>query len=187
MVVTHNKEKAYNAITYFLQNTSLCNKKKLFKLLWLLDSEHFEQIGRSVTGFEYAAWEMGPVPVELHAAIDSRAPELMEAFNVSTYTDKRGRDTITLTSKGEFDRRYFSRNEMALLESLADRFELMNGDEMEKFTHRQGTPWHKVWVEEGKQNAPIPYKYALDHLPEEERESILALAEERSAFLVNYK
>lgn len=187
MNATHKKEKAYNAITFFLENTTMCNKKKLFKLLWLLDSEHFQQIGRSVTSYEYAAWPMGPVPVELHTAIEGQAPELTESFDINRQTDKRNRTTITLVSKREFDGKYFSRNELELLKSLAYRFDMMTGDEMEAFTHREGTPWYKVWVTEGKQQAAIPFEYALDHLPEDEREAVLVIAEESRAFLTHYK
>jgi uncharacterized phage-associated protein len=187
MSATHTKEKAYNAITFFLENTTMCNKKKLFKLLWLLDSEHFRQIGRSVTGYEYAAWPMGPVPVELHNAIENQESDLTESFDINRQTDKRNRTTITLVNKREFDKRYFSRNELDLLQRLAYNFDVMTGDEMEAFTHREGTPWYKVWVTEGRQQAEIPYEYALDNLPEDEKESILAIAEERRAFLTNYK
>lgn len=187
MIITHNKEKVYNAITFFLERTGMCNKKKLFKLLWLLDSEHFRQIGRSVTGYEYAAWPMGPVPVELHNAIKNSDPELIEAFDISTQVDKRGRETTTFVSKREFERKYFSKNELELLESLSYRFDLTTGDEMEAFTHREGTPWYKVWVTEGRQQAVIPYEYALDHLPEDDKEAVLSIAEEQRAFLTNYQ
>jgi len=187
MSVTHNKEKAYNAIAFFLEHTTACHKKKLFKLLWLLDSEHFRQIGRSVTGYEYEAWPMGPVPVELHNAIEGQEPDLTERFDISRQTDRRNRTTISLVNKREFDKRYFSKNELELLKSLAYRFDMMTGDEMEAFTHREGTPWYKVWVTEGKQQAAIPYEYALDDLPEDEREAVLAIAEERRAFLTNYR
>lgn len=187
MIVTHNKEKAYNAIIFFTKNTAMCNKKKLYKLLWLLDSEHFELIGRSVTGYEYAAWPMGPVPVELHNAIENESPELIEAFNIYTQTGKRDYDSTALISKHEFERKYFSRAEFELMVSLADRFDLMNGTEMEAFTHRQGTPWYRVWHTEGNRQAIIPYEYALDHMKDEERQVILEISEEGEAFLANYK
>lgn len=187
MPINYKKEKAYNAIAFFLENTTMCNKKKLFKLLWLLDSEHFRQIGRGVTGYEYQAWPMGPVPAELNTAIESEDAELMERFDVNRQTDKRGRLTITLVNKGEFDRKYFSRNELELLQKLAYMFDIMTGDEMEAFTHREGTPWHTVYVVESKQQAPIPFEYALDQMPDDEKETVLALAEERRAFLTNYK
>jgi len=187
MIKNHHKEKAYNAITYFLTHTVMCNKKKLYKLLYLFDFEHFEQTGRNVTGFDYFAWKMGPVPTELHEAIESDDEQLLEFFDVDRQRDRRGWETITLRNKREFDRQYFSKREMRLLESLSDRFELMNGDEMEDFTHREGMPWYRVWVEENHKQSQIPYEYALDGLEEKEREIVLDIAQERKAFLENYQ
>jgi uncharacterized phage-associated protein len=54
-----------NAVLFFAKNTEACGKIKLFKLLYLLDFEHFKLTGKSVTGFEYEAWKFGPVPVDL--------------------------------------------------------------------------------------------------------------------------
>ena len=65
MIVTHYREKLIQAIVYLSDNTRHCGKIKLFKLLYLLDFEHFRQTGHSVTGMEYRAWKMGPVPIEL--------------------------------------------------------------------------------------------------------------------------
>lgn len=187
MIVNYHKEKAFNAITYFLNKTSLCNKKKLYKLLFLFDFEHFEQTGRNVTGFDYFAWKMGPVPTELHEAIDSEDLTLLEHFQIDKQIDGRGREIISFHSKQQFEEKYFTRRELKLLASLADRFELMNGDEMEAFTHREGTPWYRVWVEERQNQKQIPYEYALDDLEPEKREIVLSMAQEREVFLENYK
>ena len=59
------REKLIQAIVYFASRTKYCGKIKLFKLLYLFDFEHFQQTGKSVTGFEYQAWKFGPVPVDL--------------------------------------------------------------------------------------------------------------------------
>jgi len=48
-------------------------------------------------------------------------------------------------------------------------------------------PWDKVWNEgQGKQKE-IPYEYALDNLGVIEKEVVLHIAQERQAFLENYK
>lgn len=68
MIKTHEREKLINAIVFFAANTEHCGKIKLLKLLYLLDFEHFRQTGYSVTGMEYHAWKMGPVPTDLYNA-----------------------------------------------------------------------------------------------------------------------
>ena len=186
MIVHHQKEKAFNAITFFLEHTTLCNKKKTYKLLWLLDSEHFQVIGRSVTGYEYFAWKMGPVPTLLHEAIESNEPDFQEYFEIERKIWK-GYETITLVNKKPFEPRYFSKKELAILEDLATRFDMMTGEEMENWTHRPGTPWYQVWQIEGRKQAKIPYEYALSELPSDKRDAISSIAEERKAFLANYQ
>jgi Antitoxin SocA-like, Panacea domain len=65
MLISRNREKLINVVVYFASNTRHCGKVKLFKLLYLLDFTHFRETGRSVTGLDYRAWKMGPVPLEL--------------------------------------------------------------------------------------------------------------------------
>ena len=60
-----SRQKLINAIVFFASNTQFCGKIKLFKLLYLMDFEHFGKTGKSVTGFEYEAWKFGPVPTAL--------------------------------------------------------------------------------------------------------------------------
>ena len=65
MIITHHREKLINAIIYFATHTKYCGKTKLLKLLYFLDFSHFKRTGKSVTGLDYFAWGMGPVPKEL--------------------------------------------------------------------------------------------------------------------------
>ena len=48
MLVSHERGKMINAIIYFADHTRHLGKIELFKLLYLLDFEHFSQTGRSV-------------------------------------------------------------------------------------------------------------------------------------------
>lgn len=188
MIVNHHKEKAFNAITYFLKHTAMCNKKKTYKLLFLLDFEHFQQTGRSVTGYDYFAWKMGPVPTQLHEAIESGDNELLEYFDVIEETgSKRGFDAISLSNKKSFESKYFSKRELRLLKDISDRFEMMNGGEMEAFTHREHSPWYRMWVVENRKQEKIPYEYSLDTINEADKQTILEIAEERKEFLESYK
>jgi hypothetical protein len=59
MIVTHHREKLINAIIYLADHTRYCGKTKLLKLLYFLDFSHFKQTGKSVTGLDYFAWQMG--------------------------------------------------------------------------------------------------------------------------------
>ena len=78
MLELYNRDKLINSIIYLVNNVSHCGKVKLFKLLYFLDFEHYNQTGRSVTGMEYFAWKMGPVPTELYEEIEAPEPDMAE-------------------------------------------------------------------------------------------------------------
>lgn len=187
MLILHEQEKAYNAIKYFYEHTGMCEKKKLFKLLYALDFEHFAKTGRTVTGYNYQAWRMGPIPVELDREIKNRSSDLLHAFNLED--GPSGYDSLCLVGKTPFDSQYFSKREMEMLHDIADRFRDATGTEMEAWTHREGMPWQRVYEVEGRESAFIPFDYQLDYedVGEEDKDAILDLAEERKSFIANYQ
>ncbi len=187
MLLLHEQDKAYNAIKYFSEQTIVCEKKKLFKLLFFLDFEHFAQTGRSVTGYTYQAWRRGPVPVELFREINNPGADLLANFEIEQGPSDY--DSLCLRAKTEFDPKYFSRRELKLMQDIADRFYDKTGGEMEQFTHREGTPWQRVYEVEGREGHQIPLSYQLDYedADDEKRDAILDLAEERQVFIANYQ
>ena len=80
MLISRNRQKIINAIVYFAANTQNCGKVKLFKLLYLLDFAHFRETGRSVTGLDYHAWKMGPVPFDLMQEWDNLEAPLNDGW-----------------------------------------------------------------------------------------------------------
>ena len=82
MLISRNREKLINAIVYFAANTQHCGKVKLFKLLYLLDFAHFRETGRGVTGLDYRAWKMGPVPLDLMQEWDQLEPDMARAIDI---------------------------------------------------------------------------------------------------------
>lgn len=190
MIIDHKKEKTQNAITYFLNNTSWAGKKKIYKLLFILDFEHFKQTGQSVTGFDYFAWKMGPVPTALDEAIENSYEEITDNFDIEIQVKNFRQQvfkTVYLIPKKEFDSKFFSRRELRLLADISERFAMASGDDMVWFTHRDTEPWYRVWEIERRRQQKIPYEYALSDLEERDREIILDIAQERQAFLENYQ
>lgn len=187
MIVNHQKEKISNAITYFFNETSLYGKKKLYKLLFILDFEHYKQTGRSVTGVDYFAWRMGPVPTALDEAIDNSYDEIVDDFEIEIKEGKNNFKTVFLIPKKEFDAKFFSKRELRLLKEIATKFSMSTGDDMVWFTHRESEPWYRVWEIEKRRFDKIPYEYALEDLEDDDKNTILNIAQEREAFFNNYK
>ena len=157
MIVTHHREKLINAIIYFAEKTKYCGKTKLLKLLYFLDFTHFKLTGKSVTGLDYFAWEMGPVPKELFEELSGNMkPDLKSAIQELPI---EGFQQIKL--KKEFDSRYFSKKELDLLENISFIFRDIQADAMVESTHLKNEPWDKTLKEKGAYKK-IDYMLAID-------------------------
>ena len=165
MIIKHEREKLINAAVYFADNTENCGIVKLFKLLYFLDFEHYKQIGRSVTGLQYYAWKMGPVPEDLYEELPSPEPDLAQKIKVQPIQTRFENPLLLVVPKAKFDPTHFSKRELRLLEQLSSEFYHSTADQMIEATHVPNRPWHRVYVTERKRRAIIPYDYVL---PEEE-------------------
>lgn len=179
MHIDHSREKLIQVVTYFAQNVKKLGKVKLFKLLYFVDFMHFKDTGRSVTGLDYFAWKMGPVPVALHNELDAPADDWHEHVEFKRINVAHGQ-MLSVRALSSFDPTHFSRRELRLLESLAKEFRDASADDMIEQTHLERSPWHKVWEVEGSRQALIPYDYALRA---QDGDAISELSAARSAFL----
>jgi uncharacterized phage-associated protein len=184
MIINYDREKLINAIIYFAEATSVCGKIKLFKLLYFLDFEHYKETGRSVTGLEYYAWKMGPVPSVLMDEIDMPEPDMAERVTFEPIPTKFGNNMIQVRSKAKFDSSHFTKRELRILKDLADRYVLSKAEEMIEATHIETLPWHRVYHEEHRKQGLIPYEYALKP---EEKEAVLDIASENKEIIENYR
>lgn len=176
MLISRNREKIIHAVVYFATNTQHCGKVKLFKLLYLLDFEHLREIGRSVTGLDYRAWKMGPVPLDLVQEWDQLEPDMANAVDIRA---EKVIDFIRerVVPKIRFDESPFTRRELRLMQDIGTRFR----DELTKpligFTHEDRGPWDKIWDSGRGNNERIPYALALTD-SDPNRDAILDSARE---------
>lgn len=183
MLIHREREKLCQAIVFFAQNTRKLGKTKLFKLLYFLDFEHFKLRGRSVTGSEYYAWPKGPVPKALFEEFEHPGKDLLQCVQFSKIATQRG-GMNKVTSKTKFDSRVFSKRELALMKSLAERYLDSTADEMIEQTHLENRPWHQIYEVSGRKQAEIPYELALNR---QELEQMQRQVRERDEVLKNYK
>lgn len=181
MIVTHEREKLIQAMNFFVRNTNKCGKTKLYKLLYFLDFQHFMATGRSVTGLSYFAWPMGPVPVSLHNELDHPEPDLADAFGFSEREVRSGsKPMLVLTPKSEFSARHFSKREKTLLQRLASEYRDSDAESMIEATHLENLPWHKIYYEQERRQAEIPYDLAVR---KDEVDIVRQVADERAELL----
>jgi len=179
MLVTHEREKLINAILYFAHQTKHLGKIKLFKLLYLLDFEHFRQTGRSVTGLEYQAWKFGPVPVEVMQEWERLEPDMAQAIGIQP---ERVIDSVreTVIPSAPFDDSHFTKRELRIMEDLASRHRDTFSPDMIDVTHAENGAWAKVWQDGRGMYREIPYTLGLDD-DDPRRDAILAIAREQDA------
>ncbi|AOF53671.1 MULTISPECIES: Panacea domain-containing protein [Rodentibacter] len=181
MLITHNREKLLQVITFFSQNVEKLGKIKLFKLLYFLDFEHYKQVGRSVTGLDYSAWKMGPVPVDLHEEIKQPEADFLAKIKIEQIPIRKGRqEMLKFNALSEFDQTHFSKRELKILNTLAQQYKNAFADDMIEATHLERLPWHQIYEVEGKKKEIIPYELAL---PSQNRESMHKDSIERLALL----
>ena len=137
MILTHHRDKLINAVIYFAKNTKYCGKTKLMKLLYFLDFTHFKQTGKSVTGLDYYAWQMGPVPGDLYEEISGNMKPDMRS---SIHDLSSGEGFQQIRPKKKFDSQHFSKKEINLLEEIAFIFKDAKADVMIESTHLKNEP-----------------------------------------------
>lgn len=178
MLITHNREKLLNTIIYFAKNTEKCGKTKLFKLLYFLDFEHYKITGRSVTGLDYYAWKMGPVPVALFDEINSPEPDMASVIRYSEKIVYGGQGTmLNIEVQKDFDPTHFTRRELQLMHNLATQYQDSNANDMVEATHLENLPWYKVYELDKAKQSLIPYELALRR---SEKSEMLKMIEERN-------
>lgn len=157
MVITHQREKLINTIIYFAKNTKYCGKIKILKLLSELDFEHFKQTGKSVTGLDYSAWPMGPVPAVLFKELSgTMCPDLANAIKIVPAGKLQ-----QIIPKKKFISKYFTKREKKLLSKFVEIFGNATAEQMKGSSHRVGGPWDITVKEKGLQQ-PIDYFMTLD-------------------------
>jgi hypothetical protein len=160
MLICRDREKLINTVVYFASNTRHCGMVKLFKLLYLLDFSHFREAGRSVTGLEYRAGKMGPVPLELMQEWEELEADMANAVSIVL---EKVIDFVRerLVPKVAFDDSLFTRRELRLMHELSTNL----ADELTKpsfgFTHEERGPWDKIWDGGRGNNERIPYSLAV--------------------------
>lgn len=177
-----NRERLINAIVFFAQNTLYCGKIKLFKLLYLLDFEHFRQTGKSVTGFDYQAWKFGPVPVDLMEEWEELGVDLSARVRiVEERVVDYDRQVVKVNLGVQFDADSFSPRQLRIMEAVAAKYHDTYSPTMIDVTHEQNGAWDKVWQRGAGAHKPIPYELAIaDNAPE--RVALLEIAEEQRMY-----
>jgi uncharacterized phage-associated protein len=181
MLIKHEREKLINAVIYFAGHAKYLGKIKLFKLLYLLDCEHFRMTGQSVTGLDYHAWKFGPVPIDLYQEWDEPEQDMADAISIQPepVIDHVRERVAPLV---EFDDSHFSKRELRIMSGLAEKYRDVYSHTLIDVTHAENGAWAKVWNDGKGFNQRISYDLAIAD-DEPYRDAILEAAKEYQAII----
>lgn len=134
-------EKKYKHIILFFANkirNGTLGKLKMMKLLYFLDFDFFEKYGKSVTGDQYLRFENGPVPRMAEKIIKQ-----MDSVDIKISKRKVGvgyNDQQHIEALKDFDLKLFTKEELLMMEEVADKWNLFSGTEMKSASHGEA-PW----------------------------------------------
>jgi len=120
---------------------SVAGKKKLAKLLYYVDFDRYEykESMRTVTGDNYEAWPMGPVPQRYMEVVNQ-----LEAAGLLVKSSRRLRSGYNsqeiYTSQADPDISVFDADDLAVINRVVRKYGNLDGTQLETLTHREA-PW----------------------------------------------
>jgi uncharacterized phage-associated protein len=131
--------KMANAILFFVQSTPRRRmaKKKLWKLLYFADFQHYEEHGAPITGEMYVKYPYGPVPSHGDQALKRMGKEGLMA---TTMGHPSGYRRFYFAPRVACDTNAFSSSELASLQQAAAQWGSATGEQLEHITHAEA-PW----------------------------------------------
>jgi transcriptional regulator with XRE-family HTH domain len=111
----------------------------LYKLLYFIDTDYYEQFGESITGLTYVKQKFGPTPAQgefLPAinALKERSELVTRDVQVAGYRQKKYLPTVEITLE------HLSARELNHINWELDRLGSKNATELTRLSH-QDTPW----------------------------------------------
>lgn len=146
-----NKEKIYNVITFLADSTIL--KTKLLKEMFYADFLFYKENCKSITGLEYAKLPFGPVPDKFEKILSIGYKEDIIDYELVLDASK---EYYEITSKKEFNKDLFTKEELTILKKVKDYFKDYNTSEIVEYSHKE-----KAFIATNKCEK-ISYDYSFD-------------------------
>ena len=132
-------------------------KTKLNKLLFYADFEAHMQTGYSISGVQYRAIPMGPVPNNFNSIFEYLANKGEIDIFYKNFANGGTGEQFKPNANKQFNTDLFTENELAILNDVAIRFENASTNEIIETSHKE-----KAWIENEKEHKLIDYNYSFD-------------------------
>lgn len=150
-------EKAMNMIKFFAQRVKPF-KTKLNKLMFYADFAHYRENLISITGLQYFAIKMGPVPNNFNALFDLAVSKGFVEVNYIVFDSNNGvvGEKFTSAINTNFNDTIFNASELKIMNLVADKFETATVSEIINLSHQEA-----AWLETENSTNPIDYSYGF--------------------------
>lgn len=146
-----NKEKVYNMIIYFADNTIL--KTKLLKEMFYADFLFYKENCKSITGLEYCKLPFGPVPDGFETILLNEYQEGMIDYKRVITSSK---EYYEIAAKKKFNKDLFTKEELDVLAKIKKYFKDYNVKKIVDYSHKE-----KAYTDTND-CAKISYDYSFD-------------------------
>lgn len=132
-------------------------KTKMNKLLFYSDFLMFRQTGFSISGVQYRAIPMGPVPDNFNSIYEYLAKNDNIEILYSSFADGGIGEQFKSGSNRSADMEFFNKTELSILQNVVERFKNTSTNQIIELSHKE-----KAWQENITEKKVIDYKYSFD-------------------------
>lgn len=133
-----NQKKYEQVILYLCSKlgNEIRGKKRLAKLLYYVDFDFFEKYNVSITGDTYRALPMGPFPLGMEKIVKEMVEKgTIEYTKIEEHDGYRPTEIIRCLTKP--DNSQFTKDEIFILDRVAQKYGALNGKQLEDLTHAE--------------------------------------------------
>lgn len=132
-------------------------KTKMNKLLFYADFEMYKQAGYSISGVQYRAIPMGPVPNNFNSIFEYLANKRDVDIHYKNFLDGGTGERFKPNAERQFNADLFTNDELKIIEAIANRFQNASTNEIIEISHKE-----KAWIENESERNLIDYSYSFD-------------------------
>jgi DNA-binding transcriptional regulator YiaG len=151
-----NIEKFTEMVVFFTEKLQPW-KTKLNKLLFYTDFSMYRKLGYSISGSQYRAIPMGPVPNNFQSIFEYLANNDDVDICYTTFPDGNTGEQFKPNAKRQFNPEVFTLDELNVLEEIIERFKDTSTQRIIEISHKE-----KAWLENKDERKIIDYCYGFD-------------------------
>lgn len=152
---TPSLKKFIQMVVYFAANMQPW-KTKLNKLLFYADFFHYKHHGYSITGAEYLAIQMGPVPKHFNSIFEYACTQDLIRIAYTEFPNGGIGEQFFSNERQPFEQELFNAEELSTLDMVVKKFKNVSTGDIIKISHEE-----TAWRDHQQKKSEISYNYAF--------------------------